>query len=540
MTSETKEAPDAGNVQGLADTDSPEPRVKPKAVTTRDSVEIARIFRKHAFPNYWAGGTQLINYDGRWWSWSEIDPWWAPYESDDVVQDIIWRFLADLKYVEKTDEGKVKLVPWGPTSARVRDIERALKAELRRTTTEVSPGEYLTLPQPGTPHAKAGDRLIPFRNGLLSLDTWQHLEVTPTYFNTYCLPFSYDERAPEPVQWLRFLGDVFEHEPEAIEALQQWFGYILSGRTDLHKIFFIVGPTRSGKGTIASVLSALLGQGNVAPSSVSALGQGFGLAGLIGRSLILMPDVRFDGVKSGAAEVERLLEISGEDEIRIARKYMSDWTGVLPGRIVMMSNTTPVLRDVGGALPGRFEILTMRKSYLGREDTTLRSRLLGELPGIFNWALDGLGDLEEQEGRFTQVASGDATREEIRTMGSSSAMFIDELLVAGDTETHRMTNGALARAQQWWARENSEATKANSVLGRDIKARFPEAKNNVKVRDLATGKRETGWHGVALRCVSCSEDDSETLASRSFNHKPVCEAHYSLEAQDFVGGVRQR
>ena len=125
-------------------------------------------------------------------------------------------------------------------------------------------------------------------------------------------------------------------------------------------------------------------------------------------------------------------------------------------------------------------------------------------------------------------------------MGSSSAMFIDELLVAGDTDTHRMTNGALARAQQWWARENSEATKANSVLGRDIKARFPEAKNNVKVRDFVTNKRETGWHGVALRCVSCSQDDSETLASRSFNGKPVCEAHYSLEAQDFVGGVSQR
>lgn len=539
MASDTKEAPDAANVQGLAESDSPESRVRVKAVETRDPIEIARIFRKQVFPNYWGGGAQLINYDGRWWSWTEIDPWWAPYESDEIVQDMIWRFLADLKYVSKDEDGKPKVVPWGPTTARVRDVERALKAELRRAVTDVKPGQYLTLPQPGTPHAKAGVRLVPFHNGLLSLDTWQHLEVTPTYFNTYCLPFSYDESAPEPVEWLRFLADVFEHEPEAIQALQQWFGYIVSGRTDLHKIFFIVGPTRSGKGTIASVLTALLGHANVAPSSVSALGQGFGLAGLIDKSLILMPDVRFDGVKSGATEVERLLEISGEDEIRIARKFLSDWTGVLPGRIVMMSNTTPVLRDVGGALPGRFEILTMRKSYLGREDTTLRSRLLAELPGIFNWALDGLGDLEEQDGRFARVTSGEETREEIRTMGSSSAAFIDELLVSGDLDTHRMTYGALADAQRWWAGRNGEALKARTVLGRDIKARFPEAKNNVKVRDFASGARETGWHGVALRCVTCSQEDSETLAARALNGKPVCEMHYSVESNAFItGGVR--
>lgn len=533
MASETTEALDASNVQSPQASDTSAPRIPAKAVETRDPIQIARIFRQHAFPNYWGGGTQLFNYDGRWWAWSEIDPWWAPYESDDIVQDMIWRFLADLKYVEKDDEGKRRLVPWGPTSARVRDIERALKAETRRTTSQVRPGQYMTAPLRGTRHAKAGERLIPFPNGLLSLDTWDHLEITPTYFNTYCLPFAYDERAPEPVEWLRFLGDVFEHEPDAIEALQQWFGYIVSGRTDLQKIFFMVGPTRSGKGTIASVLTALLGRDNVAPSSIGALGQTFGKTNLIDRPLILMPDVRFDGVKSGATEVEWLLSISGEDDVTIDRKYQKPWEGTLPGRVFMMSNTTPVLRDVGGALPGRFEILTMRKSYLGREDITLRSRLLVELPGIFNWALEGLDDLETQNGRFARVASSEETREEIRTMGSSSAAFIDELLVRGDLETHRMTYSALSNAQRWWATENGEALKARTVLGRDIKSRYPEAKNNVKVRDFVTGKRETGWHGVALRCTSCGEDDSETLAARAFNGRPVCERHYSVEAQAF-------
>jgi phage/plasmid-associated DNA primase len=38
-------------------------------------------------------------------------------------------------------------------------------------------------------------------------------------------------------------------EAEEIGTLQEWFGYILSGRTDLQKILLLIGPRRSGKGT---------------------------------------------------------------------------------------------------------------------------------------------------------------------------------------------------------------------------------------------------------------------------------------------------
>jgi len=72
--------------------------------------------------------------------------------------------------------------------------------------------------------------------------------------------FDYDPDAPAPRRWLAFLKELWPDDTDSIAAMQD----VLSGRTDLHKIFLLIGPTRSGKGTIARVLAALVGRGNAA------------------------------------------------------------------------------------------------------------------------------------------------------------------------------------------------------------------------------------------------------------------------------------
>ena len=49
--------------------------------------------------------------------------------------------------------------------------------------------------------------------------------------------------------------------------------------------------------------------------------------------------------------------------------------------------------DASGAIAGRFLVLTLRNSWLGREDPALTDALLTELPGILGWVLDGLDRL---------------------------------------------------------------------------------------------------------------------------------------------------
>lgn len=75
----------------------------------------------------------------------------------------------------------------------------------------------------------------------------------------------------------------------------EWFGYVLSGNAALHKVLMFIGPPRSGKSTIARILSKLAGIANVAYPTLSAFGSQFEMQNLIGKSLAIISDARPDG-----------------------------------------------------------------------------------------------------------------------------------------------------------------------------------------------------------------------------------------------------
>ena len=75
---------------------------------------------------------------------------------------------------------------------------------------------------------------------------------------------------------------------------------------------------------------------------------------------------------------------------------------------MIISNERPTFHDPSGAIVSRFVMPRLTESWLGREDIRLTGELMGELPGILNWALDGLGRLDSN-GAFTEpAASADA------------------------------------------------------------------------------------------------------------------------------------
>ena len=138
-------------------------------------------------------------------------------------------------------------------------------------------------------------------------------------------------------------------DPDSIAALQEFFGYVISGRTDLHKILLLVGPTRAGKGVIARILKSLVGRGNYAGPTLASLGTNFGLSPLIGKPLAIVSDARLGGANVHQV-VERLLSISGEDMLTVDRKYREPWTGTLPTRFLVISNELPRFGDASGAI----------------------------------------------------------------------------------------------------------------------------------------------------------------------------------------------
>ena len=72
------------------------------------------------------------------------------------------------------------------------------------------------------------------------------LPHTPDYFNIMVLPYEYDPTATA-ARWMRFLDEVFRTDTESVVLLGQWFGYVLSGRTDLQTMLVFIGRSAAAR-----------------------------------------------------------------------------------------------------------------------------------------------------------------------------------------------------------------------------------------------------------------------------------------------------
>ncbi len=181
------------------------------------------------------------------------------------------------------------------------------------------------------------------RNGLVHLPSLiagreSFAPPTPRLLTRNVLDYDLDLDAAAPTAWLAFLGRLWPEDAQAVAALQEWFGYCLLPDTSQQKILMIVGPRRSGKGTIARVLGRLVGMANVCAPTLAGLATNFGLWPLLGKTVAIISDARLSGRADVNAVVERLLSISGEDAKTIDRKNLSQVTCKLPVRFVIMTN----------------------------------------------------------------------------------------------------------------------------------------------------------------------------------------------------------
>ena len=386
--------------------------------------------------------------------------------NDDDVRAELYSFL------EKADRkaGKV-IVPFAPNTAKVNNVLDALRA-LVHLPSERSPpcwtgGEAITT------------RLLACRNGLVRLVDGATIEHSPSYFNTSAAAFDYDPAAGEPVEWLKFMASIWPEDAESIKALQEMFGYVLSGDMHHQKMFLLVGPPRCGKGTIGRILVKLLGgQGHVS-LPLGSLNGDFGLQPLLGKILAIVPDARLQG--RSHTIVERLLAISGEDDLTVARKNTSSITVRLPARFVFLTNVLPSLANSSGTIAKRFIIIQFTISFYGEEDKELEKRLTAELPAILNWSIAGWRRLEER-GRFLQPASGERNAETLTYLASPMAQFIAETYVLDPRGEVDVDKVYMAWGTWWRASGQSGEVGSKTSFGMKLSAAFPQIKKEDRKR----------------------------------------------------------
>ena len=272
----------------------------------------------------------------------------------------------------------------------------------------------------------AASKLVSLRNGIFHLEDSILLPHSLGFFTQNSLPFEYNQLAECPT-WTAFLQSIWPDDQESIDCLQEMMGYILSGDTRQQKFFNLIGPRRSGKGTINKVLVALLGQHNTVAPELGELCDTFGLQPWLGKLLASFTDARAPE-RNRSAVVSQLLRIVGGDTITVNRKNKEAWNGYLPTRLVIYSNEVLQLTENSNALTGRMIVLKMTRSFFNKEDTELAHKLEQELSGIFNWAMDGLKRRLERGGHFLQPTSGKEYLDLMAELGNPMQPFADEAL----------------------------------------------------------------------------------------------------------------
>jgi putative DNA primase/helicase len=342
-------------------------------------------------------------------------------------------------------------------------------------------------------------KIIAFQNGLLNVDEYiasgkiQLLPPTPKWFSVNVLPFELRGDAPEPSALWDFLTDLWPDDVQSIDLLQEFVGLGMTVDTSFQKILMLIGPQRSGKGTLMRMFTALVGSENIAGPTLSGLASHFGLWPLIGKQLAIISDARLGSKTDQSVIVERLLSISGEDTLTIDRKNREPQSTRLSARIVIVSNELPKLLDSSGALADRMLLLTLRKSFLGQEDRTLEAKLRAELPGVALWALKGLRRLY-QRGHFELPQTSVDALQELHELVSPIKAFIADRCEVGPGRT--VDAGDLFNAWRAWCTEQGRDHPGSaSSFGRDLRAAVP-----VIVRQPRTDSgRNRVYEGVGLK-----------------------------------------
>ena len=340
--------------------------------------------------------------------------------------------------------------------------------------------------------------MIPARNGLIHLPALvegRHglLPPTPRFFSPNCLSFDFNPNAPRPHHWLEFLDSLWGEDPESIASLQEWFGYLLTPDTAQQKMLVIIGPPRSGKGSIARALTALIGDANVVNPTLSSLTNEFRVAPMIGRTVAIFSDARMNGRSDVPVIVERLLSISGEDSQTIDRKNKESWSGKLRARFVLMANELPQLTDASRAVTSRTVILRLTRSFLGKEDRSLGAKFEAELSSILLWSIAGWARLRAR-GYFLQPATGEVLVRELDELSSPVTSFLAECCEL-EPDGEVVTADLYKTWKTWCAENGRDHPGPITSLGRHLRAAVPDVETAQKRVD---GKVVRVFRGVRL------------------------------------------
>jgi|GEM_PF-896120 phage/plasmid primase, P4 family, C-terminal domain len=393
---------------------------------------------------------------------AEFDRLWH----EEMAEYEAWRKSAE--YDRDEDKGP-------PRARRVkRDLVANVLAATGSLTCIPSSVELMTWISEGIRERRP---YIAMLNGLIDLDKLladaDESEVilphSHNWFSTVRLPYAFDPSARCP-KWDAFLERNLELDPERIKILQEWAGYCLTPDTGQQKFLAMEGEGSNGKSVYCAAISAMLGAENCSHIPLEKFGERFDLTQTIGKLVNICADV---GEIDKAAEGQ-LKGFTSGDVMFFDRKKISGVECLPTARLVLSFNNRPRFSDRSQGVWRRmllipWNIQITEDERIPNMDKGWWWQRQGELPGILNWAIEGLHRLRAQ-GRFTASTVGQEAIESYRDEVNPARLFLKEHFQASDSSVR------CAFAYKFyvkWCEQTGHRPFADVVFGREVKRVFP-------------------------------------------------------------------
>lgn len=360
----------------------------------------------------------------------------------------------------------------------------------------------------------SGLGLLPIKNGLLDVqraivgEEGALIEPTDDYFCTWGLPLSYEVGAECPL-WKKTLGEILPDEEDR-KTLQEWFGYHLIPGHLFEAFMIFEGEGANGKSVVCNLLHRnFLGKANVSGVQLEALSpeRRFPIAALKGKLANIVQEV---------GHVEKMAEgilkqLVSKQSIEIEKKFKDAEVITPTALLTFATNVLPRNHDRSNGIWRRLLLLKFEQEFMeDRQDRRLANETFwnesGEMPGILNWALEGLARLVMND-MFTKSERNKQSVEAYRLECNPAREFIlDNYMECEGKELN--SHEAYAAYAEEMKNTGRKALGIAQFTG-EVKRAFPKvAQSNPKdvhpsKGDLTAGAKRTRvrfYQNLAMRC----------------------------------------
>ncbi|MCA1944323.1 MAG: phage/plasmid primase, P4 family [Desulfovibrio sp.] len=322
---------------------------------TEDSIALA-------FAAKFKDDLRFDHHAGKWYAWQGTH-----WRKEETRQAFDW--CRDLCR-ELNAKGKTTFAKATTASA----VERFCQADRAfAVTSEIWDTDPFKLGTPaGTVNLKTGYLLPPQREEYITKQT----AVAP------------DEWSDCPT-WKRFLADATRGDEALQKYLQRITGYLLTGSTKEHALFFVYGPGGNGKSVFLTAITEILADYATTSSMETFIASKndrhpTDLAMLNGARLVSASET-----EEGRAWAEsKIKQMTGGDKIT-ARFMRQDFFTFTPQfKLLIVGNHQPNLHNVDDAMRRRFNMIPFEHQP-EQPDPDLPAKLRAEYPGILRWMIEG-------------------------------------------------------------------------------------------------------------------------------------------------------